>query len=170
MPRRSPPPHTRWARPRSSFASRVIICVGCAGAIFSVLLLQFFVLPATQKTAQVPPTSTKSPGLCQGGSAGNSSLCGERGSSAKKDVDATEEKGPVVITKPQASVSRASSASHLTDPGSVEWPNTVALCAMMKTEHTEDVVEWLDYHRSVFFTLAALGQTCAELSARHRRP
>jgi cytochrome oxidase Cu insertion factor (SCO1/SenC/PrrC family) len=33
------------------------------------------------------------------------------------------------------------------DPESADWPNTVALCAMMKTEHAEDVVEWLDYHR-----------------------
>lgn len=119
----------------------------------SVLLLQFFVLPATHRTAQVPPTST-SPGLCQGDSAGNSSLCGDRGSSAKNEVDATEEKGPVLIAKPQARATRAPGASHLPDPGSAEWTNTVALCAMMKTEHTEDVVEWLDYHRSGSYSSA----------------
>jgi hypothetical protein len=32
------------------------------------------------------------------------------------------------------------------DPDSEEWPNTVAICAMMKTEHPDDVVQWLKYH------------------------
>lgn len=32
-------------------------------------------------------------------------------------------------------------------PTSPAWTNSVAICASMKDEHLEDVVEWLEYHR-----------------------
>lgn len=35
------------------------------------------------------------------------------------------------------------------DPESNEWPNTLAICAIMKGEHPHDIVEWLKYHQCV---------------------
>jgi hypothetical protein len=32
------------------------------------------------------------------------------------------------------------------DPASEQWPNTVAICSIMKSEHPDDVVQWLRYH------------------------
>ena len=39
------------------------------------------------------------------------------------------------------------------DPASAEWNGTVAICAMMKKENQDDVVEWLLYHKCAFWTL-----------------
>lgn len=32
------------------------------------------------------------------------------------------------------------------DPATEQWPNTVAICSIMKSEHPDDVVQWLKYH------------------------
>jgi hypothetical protein len=32
-------------------------------------------------------------------------------------------------------------------PDSPEWPNTLAICTLMRNERPEDIVEWLTYHR-----------------------
>jgi hypothetical protein len=32
-------------------------------------------------------------------------------------------------------------------PNDPAWPNTLAICAIMKSEHPEDVVEWVNYHK-----------------------
>jgi hypothetical protein len=32
-------------------------------------------------------------------------------------------------------------------PDDPAWPNTIAICAMMKDEHPDDVAQWLKYHR-----------------------
>ena len=32
-------------------------------------------------------------------------------------------------------------------PENAAWPNTLAVCAMMKSEHPDDVVQWLRYHK-----------------------
>eukprot|EP00892_Ulva_mutabilis_P002018 jgi/Ulvmu1/11817/UM080_0028.1 len=37
----------------------------------------------------------------------------------------------------------------LADPYTLEWPNTIAVCAMMKEEHAKDIQEFLEYHRWV---------------------
>lgn len=34
-----------------------------------------------------------------------------------------------------------------TPPDDPDWPNTLALCAIMKSEHPDDVVQWVKYHR-----------------------
>ena len=34
-------------------------------------------------------------------------------------------------------------------PYSLFWENTIAVCAIMKDERPEDVLEWMDYHRCV---------------------
>ena len=38
-------------------------------------------------------------------------------------------------------------------PWSHAWPNTVAVCALMKEEHPDDVMEWIEYHRYVVLRL-----------------
>ena len=35
-------------------------------------------------------------------------------------------------------------------PGSNEWSNSVAICAIMKDENIDDLVEWLAYYRCAF--------------------
>ena len=35
------------------------------------------------------------------------------------------------------------------DPATEQWPNTVAICSIMKSEHPDDVVQWLKYHACV---------------------
>lgn len=35
------------------------------------------------------------------------------------------------------------------DPESNDWPNSLAICAIMKGEHPDDVVQWLKYHLCV---------------------
>lgn len=37
------------------------------------------------------------------------------------------------------------------DPESDEWPNTLAICAIMKGEHPDDVIQWLKYHMCATF-------------------
>lgn len=32
------------------------------------------------------------------------------------------------------------------DPATDQWTNTVAICSIMKSEHPDDVVQWLKYH------------------------
>lgn len=41
------------------------------------------------------------------------------------------------------------------DPYGKEWPNTIAICSVMKAERAQDVKEFIDYHRYVcmFFML-----------------
>lgn len=34
-------------------------------------------------------------------------------------------------------------------PHTAEWPNTIAICAIMKDESAQDVKEFLEYHRCV---------------------
>ena len=58
------------------------------------------------------------------------------------------------------------------DPDSAEWPNTVALCTMMRNEHPDDVLEWLQYHRCGPLHASVLAPACAAPScalARHLR-
>eukprot|EP00892_Ulva_mutabilis_P003770 jgi/Ulvmu1/1765/UM118_0004.1 len=42
-----------------------------------------------------------------------------------------------------------SDKAALAHPYSKEWPNTIAVCAMMKAERAQDVKEFIDYHRWV---------------------
>ena len=37
-------------------------------------------------------------------------------------------------------------AGH-TDPYTRRWPNTIAICSIMKDEHIDDVKEFIAYHR-----------------------
>ena len=32
-------------------------------------------------------------------------------------------------------------------PFTTAWDNSIAICAIMRNEHTDDVREWLQYHR-----------------------
>lgn len=43
----------------------------------------------------------------------------------------------------------------LADPYEANWPNTVAVCAIMKEENAKDVQEFLEYHRCAFSTMVA---------------
>lgn len=155
-------PVHRLSRPRSSIATRAIIGVGCLGSIVCILLFQFFVLPSSRVTtldaAQIAPTNTAPTLDARARTAVCHGDCGDQVSSgkpvdngvsasAKASVLASKQttfKGPVPNVKP---------SRH---PDSSEWPNTVALCAMMKTEHSEDVLEWLDYHRCAHVVCANL--------------
>lgn len=137
------------SRPRSPAATRAIICGGCAVAIVSVLLLQLFLLPAN--TALDPRLSAdEATAVCSGPGAANNSLCvhQEVGSSESRQSGPSgpahgEASSLLARSKPK----NAPSANGFPHPETDEWPNTVALCALMKTENAEDVVEWLDYHR-----------------------
>ena len=42
---------------------------------------------------------------------------------------------------------RANPGKVKVSPDSAAWPNTMAICAMMKNEHPDDVVQWLRYHK-----------------------
>ena len=36
---------------------------------------------------------------------------------------------------------------NATSPFSLDWDNTIAICAIMRQERVEDIREWLQYHR-----------------------
>ena len=38
---------------------------------------------------------------------------------------------------------------NATSPFSLDWDNSVAICAIMRQENVEDLREWLQYHRYV---------------------
>lgn len=42
---------------------------------------------------------------------------------------------------------RSSSKVQASDPYVKDWPNTIAICAVMKAERAQDVKEFIDYHR-----------------------
>lgn len=60
-----------------------------------------------------------------------------------------------------------SNACARTTPFSKDWANTVAICAIMRKEKTEDVREWLQYHRCAL-VLCKLTVT-ASLETAHTR-
>ena len=41
-------------------------------------------------------------------------------------------------------------------PYSKYWPNSIAICAVMKGEHVDDIREWLAYHRRAIHCLSFL--------------
>jgi hypothetical protein len=45
---------------------------------------------------------------------------------------------------------RSQPAAGLIDPFTRKWPNTIAICSLMKDEHIDDVKEFISYHRCVF--------------------
>lgn len=51
------------------------------------------------------------------------------------------------------------------DPASDEWPNTLAICAIMKGEHPDDVVQWLKYHMWLGVDKVFLRENAAALPA-----
>ena len=57
-------------------------------------------------------------------------------------------------------------------PKDPKWPNSVAICAMMKSEHPDDVVQWIRYHKCapVFHAHAdvyPLPLDCSRINPQH---
>jgi hypothetical protein len=117
----------------------------------SVLLLQFYVLPYTTsldsaERAEVTAGSHVSSGRNSSFYSGHETRVhtqDERSGNLQSATELAQYK-PDAVPKATGSSPGGRSDSH-----SKEWPNTIAICALMKTEHAEDVVEWLDYHRCV---------------------
>lgn len=45
---------------------------------------------------------------------------------------------------------QANLEKNATSPFSLDWDNTIAICAIMRQENLEDLREWLQYHRCAF--------------------
>jgi hypothetical protein len=88
----------------------------------------------------------------------------ERGNGAKAARNGAEadSNGDEEGSDPDAIVRRP----HTVYPESTEWPNTVALCTMMKNEHPDDVIEWLQYHQCALHHHAALPMCSGGCSTR----
>jgi hypothetical protein len=50
-------------------------------------------------------------------------------------------------------------------PYSLDWENTIAICAIMRLERIEDIREWLQYHRCVL-VLSPLTRTSEHVPAK----
>lgn len=50
-------------------------------------------------------------------------------------------------------------------PDSDRWPNSIAICAIMKGEHPDDVVQWLKYHMCASTSHASSAHACMRPSA-----
>lgn len=50
-------------------------------------------------------------------------------------------------------------------PAQPEWPNTAAICGIMRGEEPDDVAEWLDYHRWIGFDRVFLRENAASVPA-----
>jgi hypothetical protein len=145
---RAPSPYSGLLRSggrRWTVTGRAIICATCVGAIVSVLLLQFFSLPGRTYDGAARADEPRI-NAC----AGDSSCEDEKIKFIKsgQHVSDNTEKGPILArSHPKKVQASMSPPSDRQDPQPADWPNTVAICAMMKTEHADDVVEWLEYHR-----------------------
>eukprot|EP00892_Ulva_mutabilis_P003507 jgi/Ulvmu1/1528/UM011_0258.1 len=59
---------------------------------------------------------------------------------------------------------RRPSQTGASDPYAKDWPNTIAICSVMKAERAQDVKEFIDYHRWVgvdSFYLRENGENCS---------
>ena len=52
------------------------------------------------------------------------------------------------------------------NPYKAEWDNSVAICAIMRQERTEDLREWLQYHRHGLSSHAH-GTGCSTVTVHH---
>lgn len=62
---------------------------------------------------------------------------------------------PVRLHRLEVEFGEEEAPDWLPDPYTLAWPNTVAVCAMMKDEHPQDVQEFLEYHRRALITHAS---------------
>ena len=53
-------------------------------------------------------------------------------------------------------------------PDDPAWPNTLAICAIMKNEHPDDVMQWIKYHRCGDYKHLRFSGACAACSAERK--
>ena len=114
--------------------------------------LSLSVPPPSQSTASSPakPQAKPATGEPNGSDATKAQA---KQSAAKSKGSAKPVQAPAKPTNQTQKKWVLNRRPYVTDPDSPEWPNTLALCTMMRNEHPDDVMEWIMYHKCASIVL-----------------